>query len=101
MNIKIVKASFHRNGISGAGFTCILFEAPSETNDLMMATLFDDVGYCAVYSVPMLANQNIGFAMGNSWRGDFFEYDLREALKEYNKIDDNRVMGMFAVPDMK
>ena len=41
----------------------------------MMATIFDDNGYCAVLDVDETAKGNIEFAMGNSWRGDWYEKD--------------------------
>jgi len=91
MKLKILQASFHRNGVCGEGFTAILFEdhEGSKEDQPMIASLFDEAGVCAVYSVPKLAEGNIGFAMGNSWRGDRYEEQLRPLL--------NRV-GPFALP---
>ena len=47
MKLNIAKASFHRNGIGGVGFWAILFH-DSEHGD-MIASLFDEAGYCAIY----------------------------------------------------
>jgi hypothetical protein len=81
---KIIEASYHRNGISGAPFYAILFE--EKTEGTMIASLFDgEVGYCAVYKVSELSAGNITFACGNSWRGDQFESALRPLLKAYLK----------------
>jgi hypothetical protein len=76
--IKIVSASYHRNGVGGVGFYAILFDDSKEGR--MVASLFEENGYCAVYKVDELGKNNIEFAQGNSWRGDVFEHELRPAL---------------------
>ena len=94
--LKIIKISYHRNGISGMGFYAILFkDLEDNPKDLKIASLFDEKGYCAVYSVDELKKENIEFANGNSWRGDAFEDDLRKAVKEQKKT--NRVV-CFSLP---
>jgi len=75
---KIVEISRHRNGICGEPFYVVLFKHKGR---LMIASLFDDVGYCAVYSVDELKKKNIKFGGGNSWRGDEFESELRATIK--------------------
>jgi hypothetical protein len=95
--IKIIEASFHRNGIGGVGFYAVLF-SDTEQSDLMIASLFDEPGYCAVYCVHELSKSNIAFANGNSWRGDHYEGQLRPLLIKYlEEKQDNRV-GPFAFP---
>ena len=81
-NIKVAKIASHRNGISGEPFHVCLFTHGSAN---MMATVFGDDGYCAVLDVDLTAKGDIDFAMGNSWRGDYYEKDLREAIKEWEK----------------
>jgi hypothetical protein len=81
MKIEIKSASWHRNGISGAGFYAILF-TDKEQGD-MIASLFDEPGHCAVYSIAELNKGNINFACGNSWRGDEYENELRPLLKNF------------------
>jgi len=81
MKVKIKKASFHRNGIGGAGFYAIIFE--DEEYGLMIASLFDEPGHCAVYNISELEKENIEFANGNSWRGDNYEEKLRPLIDEY------------------
>ena len=79
--ITITTASFHRNGIGGLGFYVILFT--DAENGKMLAHLFEDEGYCAITQLDMLAEGNIAFANGNSWRGDEFERRLRPLLDKY------------------
>jgi len=83
-NIKINKIASHRNGISGEPFYVVLFH-DLDMDRNMMATIFDDNGYCAVLDVDETAKGNIEFAMGNSWRGDWYEKDLRDAIAEWEK----------------
>ncbi len=78
-NLKLVDVSWHRNGISGEGFYAVLFDDPE--NGRMIASLFDSPGHCAVYSIKELNKGNIAFAMGNSWRGDHYENELRKLIE--------------------
>lgn len=102
MKLKITEASWHRNGVSGVGFYAILFDDIDERRK-MIASLFDKSGYCAVYDVAQLAEGNIAFARGNSWRGDHYEQALRPLLDEYMKKNDSGRMGPFAAipPDIE
>ena len=77
--IKIIDASYHRNGVGGMGFYAIIFE-DSDEKGRMIASLFDEPGYCAVYNIEELNKNNIEFANGNSWRGDYYERFLRPCL---------------------
>lgn len=96
--LEIIEASYHRNGICGVGFTAILFKDHDEKKT-MIASLFDESGYCAVYAVDELAKGNIAFARGNSWRGDSYESDLRPLLETYQKEKGTGQMGPFsAIP---
>jgi len=81
MKLQIIEASFHRNGIGGEEFYAILFKDLA-IKQTMIASLFDEAGYCSVYSINELSNGNIAFAMGNSWRGDLYEAELRPLLKQ-------------------
>jgi len=96
LNIKIKKASWHRNGVCGEGFYAIIFEEKKE--GLMIASLFDEPGCCAVYSILKLQEENIEFAMGNSWRGDVYEDALRPALKKFLEEKGSNRIGPFAIP---
>jgi hypothetical protein len=92
--VEIVEASFHRNGIGGVGFYAILFDEAEQGR--MIATLFDEPGYCAVYNVKELTANNVEFAGGNSWRGDVFEAALRPALKSYLEREGTNRIGPFS-----
>jgi hypothetical protein len=85
MELKIQAASWHRNGIHGAGFYAILFTDQEHGN--MVASLFDEPGHCAVYNVDQLTKGNITFGYGNSWRGDQYESVLRSLLKHFLEAD--------------
>lgn len=97
MELKITAASWHRNGIGGVGFYAILFDDLTEKKK-MIASLFDESGYCAVYDVAQLAEGNIEFANGNSWRGDQYEAALRPLLEEFLKENDSNRAGPFSIP---
>ena len=96
LKITIIEASYHRNGISGAGFHAILFDEAEHGR--MIASLFDERGYCAVYSVGELAKGNITFGRGNSWRGDGFEDVLRPALEKWTESNGTNQIGPFSLP---
>ena len=99
MDLKIINASWHRNGVGGVGFYAVLFDDCD--NGRMVASLFDEPGYCAIYSVEELDKGNVAFACGNSWRGDQYESELRPLLKEFleKKGSTNR-LGPFAIADI-
>ena len=96
MDLNIVSASFHRNGIGGEGFYAIIFD--DAEHGRMIASLFDEAGYCAVYKISEIEKGNIGFAMGNSWRGDMYESELRPLLKEFMDKEGSNRIGSFAIP---
>ena len=98
IRVKIVDASYHRNGVAGVGFYAILFDEAEMGR--MVASLFDEDGYCAVYKIDELAKGNIAFARGNSWRGDCYAAALRPALAEYLKHEGTNRLGPFALPDI-
>jgi hypothetical protein len=83
MKLKIIDASYHRNGVAGEPFWAILFD--DAENGRMIASLFvDNDAYCAVYNVDKLAQGDIRFTR-NSWRGDNYASELRPLLREYFK----------------
>ena len=102
MNIEILDASYHRNGIAGVGFWAVLFKDLEENGRVMIASLFDaEYGFCAIYAVDELQKHNIAFAAGNSWRGDQFEEALRPLLDEWKDSHESNQVGPFAMPDMR
>ena len=88
MNITKVKVAFHRNGVAGSGFHVVLFNWKDEdkVTRRMVATMFETPGDYAVLDIDETAKGNIGFAHGNSWRGDRFELCLRTAIDHYEKM---------------
>lgn len=98
MRLEIIEASYHRNGVGGEGFTAILFkDHDDKKSGVFIASLFEESGYCAVYSVSELSKGNIAFARGNSWRGDRFEAQLRPALKKYQEETGTGQVGPFSL----
>ncbi len=83
MKLTIENIDYHRNGVSGEGFFAVTFlnEEDGETKK-MVGTVFDNDGFCAVYDRALLATGDIAFG-SNSWRGDRFESQLREAIEQY------------------
>jgi hypothetical protein len=92
MKIKLIKTDYHRNGICGDGFTVSIFDwdgldergKKDEPKQRMVAIDFGEIGQCpfAVFNLAELANGNIDFGRGNSWRGDHFAGPVREAIKQ-------------------
>ena len=77
MRLSKIQIAHHRNGIDGAPFYVCTFtydRAP------MVAVVFDEPGHVAVLERAMTMAGLIGFAQGNSWRGDVFEPALRDAI---------------------
>ena len=89
LKLKLTAIKYHRNGISGVGFYVILFDwiiqkpngGPVDSIRHMVATVYDEPGYCAVHDVADLVAGNVVSA----WRGDNFEPQLRKFIKNYDK----------------
>lgn len=97
MKLNIVSASYHRNGVGGIGFYAILFD--DAENGRMVASLFDEPGYCAIYKVEELVAGNIAFSNGNSWRGDNYAAELRPLLDASLRNEGTNRVGPFAMPE--
>jgi len=78
----IVAIDYHRNGICGAPFYAIVFD--STEGRRMVATVFDEPCTVAVLDIGLLSEGNVEFGV-NSWRGDVYEGQLREAIVAYNE----------------
>lgn len=90
---KIHQVAWHRNGIEGKGFYAVLFD--DKDNGRMVAVVYDNPHYCSVLKVSMLSEDN-GVMFGkNSWRGDQYEPELREAIKTF---DTGRVGDFSKIP---
>ena len=78
----VTEIAYHRNGMSGIGFHAIRFVGcPSETSGLarFLAIVTEDEGGCFVICEDLLAEHGVRFGF-NSWRGDNYEEELREAI---------------------
>ena len=100
MDLKIQEISYHRNGICGEGFYAVRFlwtpeDEPQEES--FLAILFDGPGQCAVIGLDRIETVGVAFALGNSWRGDRFEEDLRRAIETERHTGGVRV-GPFCLP---
>lgn len=98
---KVLDKAYHRNAISGVGFSVVLFEhndvdGGKEPPLTMLAILFPNDGECAVLDVKEAAAGNIK-AMGNSWRGDVFEAELRDAIKDFYPLSDKEYSLLNAI----
>ncbi len=83
-NIVIQECSFHRNGVSGAGFYAVRFQHTlpgADKPENFLAMVFDDPGVIGVISLDRIEECGVGFANGNSWRGDKFEAELRKRIE--------------------
>ncbi|MCI0349554.1 MAG: hypothetical protein L0Z53_09040 [Acidobacteriales bacterium] len=96
INLRVLEASWHRNGVGGAGFFAVLFEEKEQGR--MLAALFDEPAYCAVFHLGELAKENITFGYGNSWRGDSYEAALRPAVEQWQELNGSNRIGPFSIP---
>lgn len=98
--VEIQEVAYHRNGVCGVGFYAVrfLFQPDGCTaKENFLAIVFDSPGECAVIGLDRIATQGVAFARGNSWRGDHFEGELREAIAKGNLSGGVRV-GPFCLP---
>lgn len=103
-DIKIIAIDYHRNGVSGNGFSVVLFkwrDGDARKTRNMHAVLFEERGSCAVLDTDETQQGNIAFARGNSWRGDHFESRLRAALKARNDAIDETYWALTLIREAK
>ena len=109
----VEEVSFHRNGVGGNGFYAVLFTADLKTvsekeaavwaltagegkkDAKWLAIVFDEPGSCAVICLDLLPARGVKFG-GNSWRGDLYEPELREAIVTMQSSGSIRV-GPFGI----
>lgn len=100
--ITIEEIAYHRNGISGAGFFVVKFidkevgkpktRLIDKVNQIegargqMIGIVFDAPYYVAVFDRGLLAQDIITFGR-NSFRGDYYEDDLRKAVESFSRTD--------------
>lgn len=84
----VQSVDYHRNGVAGEGFHVITFTMrDGRERRPMVATVFATPGQIAVLDVGKLADGDVAFG-SNSWRGDDFEPELRQAIAEYEVARD-------------
>lgn len=107
----VQEVSYHRNGICGNGFYAIRFQSdiegydgkwggkphPERKDANFLGIVFDEPGSCAITCLDLIPEVGVKFAAGNSWRGDHYEPELREAIKTHESSGSVRV-GPFAIP---
>lgn len=81
--LKILQLDYHRNGVGGNGFYIIAFDFEEDEGNQrkMVGIVFEDQGNCAVFDRELLGKGEVRF-FHNSWRGDHFEKQLREAIRK-------------------
>jgi hypothetical protein len=83
--IEILAIDSHRNGIGGNRFHVVLFETSDVPDEKMLAIVFPEDGNIAVIGLGMAyEHNNVAFG-SNSYRYEFFEDELRKAVKDYDK----------------
>jgi len=84
MKLKIIDIAHHRNGVGGAPFDVVLFQDRGRHGSRKVAILFEEQAHCAILDVGKLAAGDIAFG-SNSWRGDDYEPDLRNAVTAFHQ----------------
>jgi hypothetical protein len=90
MKIKPIKVAYHRNGVSGEPFHCVIFdkEEGGETTRMLAVRFPDDEGKgyqnprIAIFDVALLYESVIEFGE-NSFRGDYFVDGIDQAIKAH------------------
>lgn len=90
----ILSIDYHRNGISGVGFSVVRFtmkEEDKRSPTTMIGIVFSLTepekwnGYCAILRASDITEGTLRMHEdGAAWRGDHFESDLRKALERYD-----------------
>lgn len=112
---EVLEVAWHRNGIGGRGFYAIRFtsdidpvskadgemwnipETSGAKSANFLGILTDTPGECYVICTDLLPTCGVKFAGGNSWRGDRYEPELREAIST-NETSGGIRLGPFWVP---
>jgi hypothetical protein len=85
LNLKIKYIDHHRNGVGGAPFDVVLFDFTYEgVTEPMVAIVFREPQHTAVLNIEKLAEGDVEFG-SNSYRGDWFDAQLRKAIKNLNE----------------
>jgi len=77
---KVEQIAYHRNGVSGNGFHAVLFKA-KDGGHKMLSIVFDEPGSVAVIDLELIPEHGVTFGQ-NSFRGDNFAPELRDAIRK-------------------
>jgi len=88
MKIVPISVAFHRNGVCGEPFHCVIFDKieHGSTNRMLAVRFADDEGEgfqnprIAVFDVALLYESDIEFG-SNSFRGDYFVDAIDKAIE--------------------
>lgn len=91
IEVDVVEIAYHRNGICGEPFYAIRFIDQERPDREMLGIVFpsDDQRLnprTAVMDIGLLANGYLG-GFTNCWRGDRYDFPLREAIAQYEALD--------------
>ena len=81
IEIEVEAIASHRNGIGGEPFHVVLFH---DDKMPMLGIVFGKEGHVAVLHRGKLAEGDVAFG-SNSWRGDEYEAELREAIAVFEE----------------
>ena len=76
---RVLQVEYHRNGVGGEGFHAVLFDDCE--GHRLLALVFPAPGHVAVIEPQRAAAGILGLG-DNTWRGDYFEPELRRAIDE-------------------
>lgn len=81
---EISDVSYHRNGVSGVGFTVVRFKFEENADTYSaVAVLFNDQsgsGLCNGECAVLIEGEDGRIDIHSKWRGDHFEEELREYI---------------------
>ena len=81
---KLIKTTeqiaYHRNGICGEPFYAVIFTSNDDKSYL--ASVFEASGHVSVICLDLIADHGVTFGE-NSFRGDHFEDELRQAIAKH------------------
>ena len=88
MKIVPISVAFHRNGVCGEPFHCVIFDKieHGSTNRMLAVRFADDEGEgfqnprIAVFDIALLSESDIEFG-SNSFRGDYFVDAIDKAIE--------------------
>ena len=74
--LEVVASALHKNGKNGKPYVVAIFDDPAES-DTKLAVLFDEPGYCAVFSLEDLSNFE---DLSGDWTASRYEPLLRPVM---------------------